>query len=142
MPEKQWILHGRRQPYTEIGVRRVPCTRCGEPAEYQWQVCADGRPDGRLLPAEGAPVNPAAAARKRDRPPKTAESEALRRLQAARRAAVKAWAFLDLKGARPRCAICGATIFKADVQDGSVQYTERRGHHSFACPACSKGGRP
>lgn len=35
--------HGRRQPYTWAGVRRLPCFRCGEPAHRQWQVCADGR---------------------------------------------------------------------------------------------------
>jgi hypothetical protein len=23
-------------------VRRLPCYRCGKPAETQWQVCADG----------------------------------------------------------------------------------------------------
>jgi hypothetical protein len=31
----------RRKPYTEAGIRRMPCFRCGQPAEYQWQVCAD-----------------------------------------------------------------------------------------------------
>ena len=35
--------HGRRLPYTEAGIRRLPCFRCGRPASYQWQVCADGR---------------------------------------------------------------------------------------------------
>jgi hypothetical protein len=34
--------HGRKRPYTDIGVRRLPCTRCGKPATRQWQVCADG----------------------------------------------------------------------------------------------------
>lgn len=35
--------HGRRQPYTEIGITRLPCFRCGQkPGAYQWQVCADG----------------------------------------------------------------------------------------------------
>lgn len=34
--------HGRRRPYTVRGIRRLPCFRCGEPAEHQWQVCADG----------------------------------------------------------------------------------------------------
>lgn len=43
MPDKGRPMYGRKKPYTEIGVRRVPCTRCGRPAEYQWQVCADGR---------------------------------------------------------------------------------------------------
>lgn len=33
--------HGRREPYTETGVRRLPCFRCGDPAEYQWQICSD-----------------------------------------------------------------------------------------------------
>ena len=31
---------GRREPYTAIGIRRVPCSRCGEPSAHQWQVCA------------------------------------------------------------------------------------------------------
>ena len=35
-------MRGRRRPYTEIGVRRLPCARCGEPAEHQWQICSDG----------------------------------------------------------------------------------------------------
>lgn len=34
--------HGRRQPYTAAGIRRLPCFRCGNPARHQWQVCADG----------------------------------------------------------------------------------------------------
>lgn len=38
-----WRRHGRSQPYTEAGVRRLPCVRCGAPAVHQWQVCADGR---------------------------------------------------------------------------------------------------
>lgn len=32
----------RRTPYTERGIRRVPCVRCGAPSVHQWQVCADG----------------------------------------------------------------------------------------------------
>lgn len=35
-------LYGRKEPYTERGIRRVPCTRCGRPARYTWNVCADG----------------------------------------------------------------------------------------------------
>lgn len=31
----------RRKPYTEIGIRRIPCYRCGAPSVHQWQVCAD-----------------------------------------------------------------------------------------------------
>lgn len=35
--------HGRSIPYTSIGIKRLPCTRCGGKASSQWQVCADGR---------------------------------------------------------------------------------------------------
>jgi hypothetical protein len=34
--------HRRRKPYTAIGIRRVPCRRCGRPSQYQWQICSDG----------------------------------------------------------------------------------------------------
>jgi hypothetical protein len=34
--------HGRREPYTEAGIRRVPCFRCGARARHQWRACADG----------------------------------------------------------------------------------------------------
>jgi len=33
---------GRRTPYSETGIMRVPCCRCGKPAIHQWQVCANG----------------------------------------------------------------------------------------------------
>lgn len=42
MPLEDFRRHGRSKPYTEVGIRRLPCCRCGEPAEFQWQVCADG----------------------------------------------------------------------------------------------------
>lgn len=32
----------RTKPYTEIGIRRLKCYRCGAQAEYQWSACADG----------------------------------------------------------------------------------------------------
>lgn len=32
----------RKKPYTEIGISRKRCIRCGEEAFSQWQVCADG----------------------------------------------------------------------------------------------------
>ena len=32
----------RRRPYTQIGVQRLPCSRCGCPAKHQWRMCADG----------------------------------------------------------------------------------------------------
>ena len=38
---RTWRLHGRRKPYTEAGLRRLPCVRCGEKAALQWQTCAD-----------------------------------------------------------------------------------------------------
>ena len=34
-------LHGRRQPYSEKGIRRLPCVKCGLPAHQQWQICSD-----------------------------------------------------------------------------------------------------
>lgn len=33
----------RTKPYTEIGIKRLKCTRCGDPAEEQWKACADGQ---------------------------------------------------------------------------------------------------
>ena len=30
----------RKKPYTEIGIKRVPCFRCGKPSSQQWQICA------------------------------------------------------------------------------------------------------
>ena len=37
------MRHGRRKPYTCIGISRLPCVRCGRQAVHQWQVCADKR---------------------------------------------------------------------------------------------------
>lgn len=31
----------RFTPYTEAGIKRVPCARCGKPSHAQWNVCAD-----------------------------------------------------------------------------------------------------
>lgn len=31
----------RRQPYSEKGISRVPCAKCGKPSRYQWTICAD-----------------------------------------------------------------------------------------------------
>jgi len=36
-------VNGRKQPYTEKGIERLPCIRCGEKALHQWQICSDGR---------------------------------------------------------------------------------------------------
>lgn len=40
--EKTWRLHGRPKPYTERGIRRLPCFRCGRRSRFQWSTCADG----------------------------------------------------------------------------------------------------
>lgn len=34
-------MAGRREPYTAIGIRRVPCARCGQPSTQQWSACAN-----------------------------------------------------------------------------------------------------
>lgn len=36
------MTHKRLVPYTDKGIKRIPCYRCGCPSEYQWQICADG----------------------------------------------------------------------------------------------------
>jgi len=36
-----WKLHGRKKPYTQIGIERLPCFRCGTKSTHQWQICAD-----------------------------------------------------------------------------------------------------
>lgn len=33
---------GRREPYTEAGIARLACVRCGARARFQWNACADG----------------------------------------------------------------------------------------------------
>lgn len=35
------MKHGRKKPYTQIGIRRLPCVRCGKKAEFTWSICAD-----------------------------------------------------------------------------------------------------
>lgn len=30
----------RRKPYTQKGIKRVPCFKCGQPSSRQWQVCS------------------------------------------------------------------------------------------------------
>ena len=32
----------RTKPFTDIGVRRLKCIRCGAQATAQWNACADG----------------------------------------------------------------------------------------------------
>jgi hypothetical protein len=36
------MRHGRKKPYTDAGVKRLPCAKCGRPATQQWRACADG----------------------------------------------------------------------------------------------------
>lgn len=31
----------RLKPYTEIGIKRKKCFRCGGQAVFQWQICSD-----------------------------------------------------------------------------------------------------
>lgn len=31
----------RKKPYTVIGLSRMSCVRCPNPARYQWQICSD-----------------------------------------------------------------------------------------------------
>lgn len=30
----------RRTPYTERGIKRVPCVKCGKPSAHQWRICS------------------------------------------------------------------------------------------------------
>jgi hypothetical protein len=32
----------RTKPYTERGIKRIPCARCGGLSSTQWQICGDG----------------------------------------------------------------------------------------------------
>ena len=40
----------RKTPYTETGIKRLKCFRCGEKAKYQWQICSDGNTWRPLCP--------------------------------------------------------------------------------------------
>ena len=31
----------RTKPYTEIGIKKLKCFRCGNQANQQWNICAD-----------------------------------------------------------------------------------------------------
>lgn len=41
MSKKNWKKHGRKKPYTSIGISRIPCFKCGKTAFHQWQICSD-----------------------------------------------------------------------------------------------------
>lgn len=47
----------RRRPYTERGIQRVPCARCGAPSTQQWQVCGDGNQYRGLCPGCDVSLN-------------------------------------------------------------------------------------
>lgn len=38
-------MTGRRKPYTEAGIKRVPCAHCDKPSAHQWTLrpCAGKR---------------------------------------------------------------------------------------------------
>ena len=43
---KKWQKRGgwntkRTEPYTEVGIKRLKCIKCGAEAEFQWNICAD-----------------------------------------------------------------------------------------------------
>ena len=40
MKAQLWDLV-RIRPYTQGGIRRCRCIRCGSPAVHQWNICAD-----------------------------------------------------------------------------------------------------
>lgn len=45
----------RFEPYTAVGIKRVPCVRCGQGAHASWNICADkvkGRTQFRALCVE------------------------------------------------------------------------------------------
>ena len=37
------MLDGKKTPYTAKQIAKAKCGRCGEPAAFQWQVCADDK---------------------------------------------------------------------------------------------------
>ena len=32
---------GRKKPYTQIGISRLKCFRCGNKPQFQWAICAN-----------------------------------------------------------------------------------------------------
>lgn len=34
-------MFGRKQPYTDKGIKQVKCVRCGKQAMFQWNICSD-----------------------------------------------------------------------------------------------------
>jgi hypothetical protein len=42
MTNPNWPTGNRTKPYTEAGIKRLKCVRCGQRAYSTWQACADG----------------------------------------------------------------------------------------------------
>jgi hypothetical protein len=38
--EREIKLRRRKEPYSDIGIKRVPCARCGKPSSFQWKICS------------------------------------------------------------------------------------------------------
>lgn len=34
-------MSGRKKPYTNAQIKKIPCLKCGQPSSAQWQICAD-----------------------------------------------------------------------------------------------------
>lgn len=39
-PKRRLAGRPLHRPYTTLGIRRVPCARCGKTGRFQWQSCA------------------------------------------------------------------------------------------------------
>ena len=42
----------RTKPYTDRGLSRVPCVRCGKPSEFNWFFCAEDQWRGMCRPCD------------------------------------------------------------------------------------------
>lgn len=38
---KENDMRGRKKPYSEAGIKRIPCAHCGAASTSQWQICAN-----------------------------------------------------------------------------------------------------
>ena len=34
-------MYGRKEPYTNAGIKQTKCARCGKQAMFQWNICSD-----------------------------------------------------------------------------------------------------
>ena len=37
------LFMSRYKPYTNKGISRVPCAKCGKPSFHQWNICSLGK---------------------------------------------------------------------------------------------------